>query len=209
MELFEYDALFELNQPTRIRLDLPDAEVIHFQIFFSPKESKRLYNNLYDTIAWQQDQIKIFGKLIDLPRLTAWVGEEGALYTYSGIAMQPQPWSKALLFIKKRIEKEAGVVFTNCLLNLYRTGKDSVGWHQDNEPELGKNPTIGSVSFGATRAFQLKHRYRKDLKKITIPLTDGSFLLMQETTQHFWKHQIPKTTKIVKPRINLTFRIIK
>ncbi len=209
MEVIDYGELFESNQPTRIRLDLPDAEVIHIQKFFSPKESKRLYNNLYDTIAWQQDQIKIFGKLIDLPRLTAWIGEEDELYTYSGIAMQPQPWNKALLFIKKRIEKEADVVFTNCLLNLYRTGKDSVGWHQDNEPELGQNPIIGSVSFGATRSFQLKHRYRKDLKKVTIPLTDGSFLLMQGTTQHFWKHQIPKTTKVVAPRINLTFRIIK
>ena len=120
--------------------------------------------------------------------------------------MRSQPWNKVLLFIKKRIEKEAGVVFTNCLLNLYRTGKDSVGWHQDNEPELGQNPIIGSVSFGATRSFQLKHRYRRDLKKVIIPLTDGGFLLMQGTTQHFWKHQITKATKAVKPRINLTFR---
>jgi len=209
MDLFNQGDLFATNEPKKTKFDLPDADVTFYENFFTPEESNKLYKSLTDKIQWQQDQIKFYGQLIDLPRLTAWYGDPNFSYTYSGIPMNPNPWSEDLLFIKDRIEKESGVKFSSCLLNLYRTGKDSVNWHQDNEKELGQNPIIGSVSFGEVRPFQLKHLDREDLKKVNIPLTHGSFLLMKGTTQHYWKHQIPKTTRQINPRINLTFRIIK
>ena len=149
----------------------------------------------------------IYGKEIDLPRLTAWYGDEGKNYSYSGIKVVPMKWTPTLLEIKSKIELVSGVIFNSVLLNYYRTGKDSVSWHSDDEPELGKNPPIGSVSFGAKRPFQLKHIENKNLKG-TVELTNGSFLLMKGPTQHFWQHQIPKTTKQIGERINLTFRII-
>jgi len=187
---------------------LPDADVTLYEAFFSKAESNILYPSLKKNIQWQQDQITIFGKTMDLPRLTAWYGDEECVYTYSGISMQPKPWNDDLRLIKERIESKTKITFNSCLLNYYRSGKDSMGWHQDNEQELGENPIIGSVSFGETRPFQLKH-IKLDLKKTDIPLTHGSFLIMQGTTQHFWKHKIPKTTRNINPRINLTFRIIK
>jgi alkylated DNA repair dioxygenase AlkB len=143
-----------------------------------------------------------------LPRLTAWYGEGEAYYTYSNIAMRPRFWTPLLSHIKRKIEKVAQVEFNSVLLNLYRDGKDSVSWHQDNEPELGKEPVIGSVSFGSTRCFQFRHKLRKDLRRFDIALTHGSLLIMRGTTQQFWQHQIPKTHKPVGQRVNLTFRII-
>jgi alkylated DNA repair dioxygenase AlkB len=201
--------LFASYEPKKTEFNLPNAEIILIDHLFSPEESNRLYKNLTENIKWQQDQMKIFGKSVDLPRLTAYYGDSDLSYSYSGIDMKPHPWNYDLLFIKARIEKEVNTEFTSCLLNFYRHGKDSMGWHQDNEKELGENPTIASVTFGETRPFQLKHISDKQLKKVDIPLTHGSLLIMQGTTQHFWKHQIPKTNKPIQPRINLTFRIIK
>jgi len=209
MNLFQQGDLFASDDPKKEIFDLPDADVTLFSNFFTKEESNRLYKSLTENIKWQQDQIKFYGNLIDLPRLTAWYGDGGFDYKYSGIAMNPHVWNEDLLFIKERIEKVSNITFTSCLLNLYRTGKDSVHWHQDNEKELGVNPTIGSVSFGETRPFQLKHLEKTDLKKVDILLTHGCFLLMQGKTQHYWKHQIPKTTRSISPRINLTFRVIK
>jgi alkylated DNA repair dioxygenase AlkB len=209
MDLFSQTDLFGSTESTKTKkFDLPDADVTLFEGFFTKQESERLYKDLTEKILWQQDQIRFYGQMIDLPRLTAWYGENNKPYTYSGIPMNPHPWTEDLLFIKNRIEKEAGVIFTSVLLNLYRKGKDSVNWHSDDEKELGQNPVIGSVSFGETRPFQLRHLTRKDLNKVDIPLTTGSFLLMKGTTQHFWEHQIPKTTRDIKSRINLTFRVI-
>jgi alkylated DNA repair dioxygenase AlkB len=209
MDLFSQTDLFDSTESAKTKkFDLPDADVTLFEGFFTKQESERLYKDLTEKIIWQQDQIRFYGQMIDLPRLTAWYGENNKPYTYSGIPMNPHPWTEDLLFIKNRIEKEAGVTFTSVLLNLYRKGKDSVNWHSDDEKELGQNPVIGSVSFGETRPFQLRHLTRKDIDKIDIPLTTGSFLLMKGTTQHFWEHQIPKTTREIKPRINLTFRVI-
>ncbi len=115
-------------------------------------------------------------------------GDTDKPYTYSNIKLNPHPWTTELLFIKEKVEQEAGVEFTSVLLNLYRDGKDSMGWHRDNEKELGSNPVIASVSFGETRPFQLRHKFNKELQKISIPLKHGSLLLMKETTQHFWEH---------------------
>ena len=151
--------------------------------------------------------IKLYGKLVPIPRLTAWYGDSGKSYTYSKIAMSPEPWTPTLLAIKSKVEVLLGVQFNSVLLNFYRSGSDSVAWHSDDESELGENPVIGSVSFGGTRRFVFRHKYRKELNK-EVDLSHGTFLVMKGTTQHFWQHQIPKTVKKVEPRINLTFRVI-
>ena len=197
-----------LFQSEPIHLNLPDAEIIYYPAFFDKKEADAIYNELVNTVPWQQDEITVFGKKHLQPRLTALYGNEGKPYSYSNIKMQPHPWNLLLQKLKTKIENVSDANFTTVLLNYYRDGKDSNGWHADNEKELGTNPVIASLSFGAERMFQLKHNLDKDLKK-SIVLQHGSLLLMKGTTQHFWKHQIPKTAKPIGPRINGTFRIIK
>lgn len=206
--MFNQGDLFSSDEPTKKNFDLPNSDITFFENFFTKNESNNLFERLKTQIKWQQDKIQFYGKSYDLPRLTAWYGDPGLNYTYSGIPMNPHPWNDDLKLIKSRLEKEAQVEFTSCLLNLYRSGKDKVSWHQDNEKELGVNPVIGSVSFGETRPFQLKHLDLVDLPKTDIYLTHGSFLLMKGETQHYWKHQIPPTKKEIQPRINLTFRVI-
>ncbi|MFV8373916.1 alpha-ketoglutarate-dependent dioxygenase AlkB family protein [Flavobacterium sp. LB1P71] len=200
-------SLFD-SKPEPIQLHLPDAEIIYYPAFFDKEEADSIYDELLHEIPWQQDEIRVFGKIHPQPRLTALYGNEGKPYSYSNIKMQPHPWNSLLQKIKTRIESVCDTDFTTVLLNQYRDGKDSNGWHADNEKELGINPVIASLSFGAERTFQLKHNSDKDQKK-SIVLEHGSLLLMKGTTQHFWKHQIPKTTKPIGPRINATFRVIK
>lgn len=194
---------------TSIVIPMVDADVRFYPRAFNPEASKRLYRALDQTICWRQDHIKIFGQSHPLPRLTAWYGDPGTSYTYSGIEMQPLPWTAVLLEIKAGVEALTGVAFNCVLLNKYRTGQDGMGWHSDDEPELGTNPRIASVSFGGARRFVFKHKYRQALGTIEIEggLTDGSLLLMQGETQHCWQHRAPKTAKAVEPRINLTFRV--
>ena len=189
-------------------LDLPDAEIIYYPQFFDKENADKIYTELLQEIAWQQDNITVFGKTHPQPRLTALYGNEGKPYSYSNITMQPNPWNTLLQKIKYLIESRTECQFTTVLLNQYRDGKDSNGWHADNEKELGTNPIIASLSFGAERVFQLKHNTIADAKK-SIVLEHGSLLLMKGSTQHFWKHQIPKTAKPIGNRINLTFRSIK
>ncbi len=184
-----------------------DGTVLFYPDFFSAIESQALFKILETTIYWQQEQIKYFGKLVDCPRLSAWYADAGKYYVYSGILNKPLAWTKELLIIKSRVEDLVQTNFNSVLLNLYRNGKDSMGFHQDDEKELGQNPTIASVSFGGTRNFRLKHLNKLDLS-YTIPLTNGSVLIMKDETQHFWSHGISKTSKDVAPRINLTFRQI-
>jgi alkylated DNA repair dioxygenase AlkB len=186
-----------------------DGDVVLYRQFFGDQRSDRYLTTLLNEITWRQDQIRIFDRLIPLPRLTAWYGNPGQVYAYSGIQMDPLPWTPTLLDIKSRIEAFAEVEFNSVLLNLYRCGRDSVAWHSDDEPELGQNPLIGSVSFGATRRFSFKHKFDKTQQPIQVDLSHGSFLLMRGTTQHRWLHQIPKTKKPISERINLTFRVIK
>ncbi|MNS10987.1 2OG-Fe(II) oxygenase superfamily protein [compost metagenome] len=197
-----------LFQQEPIVLDLPDAEIIYYPHFLDTNEADKIFTELKNTIPWQQDEIQVFGKTHAQPRLTALYGNEGKPYSYSNITMQPHYWTPLLQKIKSYVESICETEFTTVLLNYYRDGKDSNGWHADNEKELGVNPIIASVSFGAARTFQLKHNTNKENKK-SILLEHGSLLLMKGTTQHFWKHQIPKTTKPTGPRINLTFRVIK
>ena len=197
--------LFENKEP--ILFDLPDAEIIYYPHFFDTIEANKILTTLTETIPWQQDDIKVFGKVYPQPRLTALFGNDGKPYSYSNITMQPHPWNLLLQKLKFQVETVSKGNFTTVLLNLYRTGQDSNGWHADNEKELGINPIIASLSFGAERYFHLQHNNNKELK-LKILLEHGSLLLMKGTTQHFWKHQIPKTSKPIEPRINLTFRTI-
>ena len=192
----------------KIHFELPDADIEYYPNFFDTIRANELFEKLQNEIPWQHDEITVFGKTYPQPRLTALFGNEGKPYAYSNIIMQPNPWNPLLMFIKNEIEEVCKENFTTVLLNQYRDGKDSNGWHADNEKELGKNPVIASVSFGAERFFHLQHNTLKD-QKLKINLEHGSLLLMKGTTQHFWKHQIPKTSKVIGPRINLTFRIIK
>jgi alkylated DNA repair dioxygenase AlkB len=190
------------------RLEMPDAEVILYRTFFTRDQSDAFYEELSRNAKWKQEQIKFYGKLIDLPRLTAWYGDEGKTYSYSGITVHPEPWTPSLLAIKREIEAVSGAIFNSVLLNFYRGERDSVAWHADDESELGHNPVIGSVSFGGTRAFELKHKRNKSLR-MKIDLGHGSYLLMRGPTQHHWLHQVPKEKKPRQPRINLTFRVIR
>ncbi len=197
-----------LFQSEPIVFNLPDADIIYYPHFLNKEEADAIFEQLTADIPWQQDEIRVFGKVHPQPRLTALFGNEGKSYSYSNIKMQPLPWNSILKKIKSQIETVIETDFTTVLVNLYRDGKDSNGWHADNEKELGKNPIIASVSFGSERVFQLKHNSIPGLKQ-NILLEHGSLLVMKGTTQHFWKHQIPKTSKLIRSRINLTFRIIK
>ena len=199
-------SLFE-NSSEPIYFNVPDAEIIYYPNFFDTEESDLLFQELLLTIPWQQDDIKVFGKVHAQPRLTALFGNEGKSYSYSNIKMQPHSWNPILQNLKLKAEAVSATEFTTVLLNLYRDGKDSNGWHADNEKELGTNPVIASMSFGAERYFHLQHNNDKNLK-LKILLEHGSLLVMKGTTQHFWKHQIPKTAKPIGSRINLTFRSI-
>ncbi len=190
-----------------IVFNLPDAEIWYQPDFLLPKEANLLFQKLLQETPWQHDKITVYGKEYDQPRLTALYGNDGMPYRYSNIIMQPHSWSTLLLNLKSKIEAVAYHNFTTVLINLYRDGKDSNGWHADNEKELGNNPVIASLSLGEKRPFYLKHNTLKD-QKLKIELASGSLLLMKGTTQHFWKHQIAKTAKPIGPRINLTFRTI-
>lgn len=193
------------NQPHHF--NLPDSDISYFPDLFSKEKADELFAKLQAEIPWQQDKITVFGKTHPQPRLTALFGNEGKPYGYSGIMMQPHRWNTLLTHIKEAVEQAAEIHFTTVLLNYYRDGKDSNGWHADNEKELGRNPVIASVSLGAERFFHLRHNNKKLTQKIL--LEHGSLLLMQGETQHCWKHQIPKTAKPIGPRINLTFRVIR
>ncbi|RZS97998.1 alpha-ketoglutarate-dependent dioxygenase AlkB family protein [Cecembia calidifontis] len=188
---------------------LPEkGEAYYYQNFFSPAQSDLYLKRLIEEISWKQEPIWMFGKQVMQPRLTAFYGNPGVNYGYSGIQMKPYPWNEVLLEIKNDINKASQTQFTHVLLNYYRDGQDSMGWHRDNEPELGLNPAIGSVSFGASRIFQFRLYHDKTVKREVL-LEHGSFLLMAGETQHYWEHQIPKSKKVYGPRINLTFRRIQ
>jgi len=187
---------------------LPDSDIIYESEFLEASQSDSLFTFLRNQIDWQQDDIKLFGKTYAQPRLTALFAENKKTYSYSGIRMEPKLFPEELLILRDQLKRVTGIHFTTCLLNLYRDGQDSNGWHADNEKELGRNPQIASISLGAPRIFKLKHNTLKE-EKHRLLLENGSLLLMKGSTQHYWKHEIPKTKKKVGERINLTFRIIK
>jgi len=200
----QVDALTHVVTP----IPIPDADVLLYKDCFTTQESARFLDQLLSKICWQQDYLTIRGRQIPLPRLTAWYGDSGTTYTYSGIQMEPHPWTELLMRIKTRVEAVSGADYNSVLLNLYRSGRDSVSWHQDNEPELGEDPVIASASFGATRIFQMRHLTR-NIQPVEIPLSDGSLLVMRGSTQRCWEHRVPKIRQAVRDRVNLTFRTIR
>jgi len=182
-----------------------DGEVALFTNALRDPDSRLI--ELIEGLAWSQQQIVVFNRLHNEPRLSAWYGDPDCSYSYSGIKLNPTPWVEPLLTIKTACEELSGTGFNSVLANLYRDGNDSMGWHADNEPELGPNPTIASVSFGAERRFDLRHRITNERVRIALP--HGSILMMAGETQSHWVHSIAKTKKVHKPRVNLTYRMIQ
>lgn len=191
-------------------LHLPRADVQLDAGFLPPAEAAALLAELTASVAWRHEPIKLFGREVLQPRLTAWYGDSGAAYRYSGLLLEPLPWTPALLALRRRVEAAAGAAFNSVLLNLYRDGQDSMGWHADDEPELGPAPLIASLSLGATRRFRLRPRPGVGLAHppLGLELGSGSLLLMQGSTQQYWQHAVPKTARPLGPRLNLTFRRI-
>jgi alkylated DNA repair dioxygenase AlkB len=172
--------------------------------FFNEAQANKLFQALKDEVPWKQETTS-YGT--NFPRLTSYYADEGVKYAYSGVVHGSLPWPKVLMLVRKRIEDLTNEQFNSLLLNYYRNGKDSIGWHQDNERELGQNPMVPSISLGAERTFHIRHKATKEKK--TFVLGNGSLLLMGGTMQHHWEHSVPKTEKPVGERINLTFRNIK
>lgn len=196
------------NAEDVIHLNLPEAEIVYYPNFMNSQSASKLFDQLLNGVNWKQDTITVYGKRYLQPRLTYLFGNNDKPYSYSNILMYPEVYPEYLLKVKQQIDKLEQMDFTTCLVNRYRNGTDSNGWHADNEEELGKQPVIASLSLGATRWFHLKHKTKTE-RKAKIALTHGSLLVMKGTTQEFWLHQVPKTKKKVAERINLTFRVIK
>ncbi len=188
-------------------LAVPGADLRFMHAFYPPGDCAMLFAALMAETPWRQERIKVWGKVHDQPRLTSWHGDPGTRYTYSGITLDTCPWTPLLARLRQDIEAITGYCYNSVLLNLYRDQHDSVGWHSDNERELGRAPVIASLSLGATRSFRLRHRERLHAP-LTISLTDGSLLLMAGETQRNWQHAVAKETREKGPRINLTFRRI-
>jgi alkylated DNA repair dioxygenase AlkB len=189
-------------------LALPDALVQYAPAFFSPELADALIAELIADTPWENHAVRIFGREIAAPRLSSWHGDPHCQYRYSNVCYTPKPWTPALSRVRAALSA-AGVGDFNCVLaNFYRSGLDSMGWHSDSEAELGRNPRIASLSFGALRRFCLRHRTRPELRH-EVALTHGSLLVMAGTTQHFWQHALPKMARVGSPRVNLTFRSIQ
>lgn len=189
-------------------LNIIDADISLFRQIDPGDSYDALLRELIDNVSWKQESIKIYGKVHPQPRLSAWYGDENAAYSYSGIELQPMPWTPVLSDIKSRVESITGYAFNSVLLNYYRDHNDCMGMHSDDEKELGLQPVIASLSLGDERDFILRHKYRKDLKSIKIPLPSGSLLLMKGDTQTCWKHGINRQRHACGARVNLTFRQI-
>ena len=214
------------------RLTVPNGQLIYAENFFDKKMSDRsleyflenesvdwkntdwhkfseekLSEIRFNNIQWKHDKIKLYGKEIFIPRLSAWYADANTSYTYSGLTLQSNPWNSGLLHIKNEIEKISNTNFNSVLLNWYRDGQDYISWHADAEKGLGQNPTIASVNFGETRRFLLR-RIDDHSIKLEFPLKHGTLLIMSGELQHFWQHNVPKQKKVKNSRINLTFRKI-
>ena len=197
-------ALFSADSSENI---LPkDGEVNYFGAIVSLEIADALFLQLRDEIAWENDEIILFGKRIVTKRKVAWYGNLPFEYTYSNVKKQAIAWNETLFELKSLVEDKTGCSYNSCLLNLYHSGSEGMAWHSDNEKELLENGAIASLSFGVERVFELKHK--QDKIKVKVLLEHGSLLLMKGITQKHWLHQLPKTQKVGTPRINLTFRTI-
>ena len=186
---------------------LIDDEILLCEDYCPTSAANSLFNELLENIPWYQENLFIYGRSIDVPRLMSWHGDEGADYRYSGADHQPLPWTSPLQKVREQLQQDLKADFNAVLLNLYRNGNDSMSWHADDEPELGKQPLIASLSLGEERDFQFRHRFDKN-RKFTVSLPHGSLLIMQNECQRHWQHQLPKRKRVTQSRINLTFRSI-
>lgn len=182
-------------------------DVVLLRDWLDPDAASVLFDALHATLPWRVHQVRMFGRAVDAPRLSCWIGDPGAAYRYSGVRHEPHPWPDALRPLRERLSGETGAAFNSVLANLYRDGRDCMGWHSDDEPELGEQPLIASLSLGATRRFLLAHR-RDRSRRLAVELAHGSLLLMRGDTQARWRHALPRTARPVASRINLTFRRI-
>jgi alkylated DNA repair dioxygenase AlkB len=187
---------------------LPDhGELYYLPAIFPEQDADQLYERLKKEISWEQKPIRIFGKMVLQPRLTAWYGDPEATYSYSGVKNVPLPWADVLAEIRKKVEEVSSSSFNSVLLNYYRNGNDSMGWHRDNEKELGTLPSIASLSFGDKRKFKVRD-HKLHTRLISIEPANGSLILMKGEMQEFWEHSVPKQSGELQGRINLTFRKI-
>lgn len=193
--------------PIAINLLPCDGQLFLMRGFYPVDEATEWFNRLYQSLAWQQEQLFIYGRWLNVPRLMCWYGDAGASYRYSHVLHTPLPWTDELLKLKADVEAVCQHRFNSVLANLYRNGQDSMGCHADDEKELGENPLIASLSFGAQRVLRFRHVELGH--KLDLTLAHGDLLIMAGELQHYWKHELPKTRKCAQPRINLTFRFIE
>lgn len=200
----EQPSLWEITPDPSELLPFDGSAVLH-QVL-DPSAAARYFELLRSSIRWEQHEVRVFGRTVPQPRLTAWFGDAGEIYEYSGLKLKPTPWSPELDGLRSVVESVAGARFNSALANLYRDGSDGVAWHSDDEPSLGPEPVIGSVSLGASRRFDLRHRATGETVSVTPP--PGSVLVMSGQSQAKWKHQVPKTARTIGERLNITFRRI-
>lgn len=200
MSAMQADAIWQ-------RFDLPGADVRLAQ-FCDAASAQRWFTRLHGEVPWERHRLRLFGRQIEAPRLSCWIGDADAVYTYSGTRFVPHAWTATCSELRDGLVAFCSEPYNSVLCNLYRDGHDSMGWHSDDEAELGARPSIASLSFGASRRFRLRHRSNPDLR-LEIELPTGSLLLMAGTTQRNYKHDLPKSARVAEPRLNLTFRHIK
>jgi alkylated DNA repair dioxygenase AlkB len=212
LPLFDTRKTGELPAPassSRELLPLPGADLYYYPHFHDAQKAAQLLVHFLNEVPWRQDRIRIAGRLIDVPRLQAWFGDKGSGYGYSGISLTPLPWTPVLQEIREKVQTTTGLAFNSVLLNLYRNGRDSVAWHSDDEAELGPDPCIASLSYGAERKLEIRPLDRNQGGRQALLLGDGSLLLMGKGFQRHWQHQVPKVPHLDAPRVNLTFRYIR
>lgn len=192
--------------PVATPLPLPGAQLSYRADWLPAAEADALYAALMVSIPWERHRLRLFGREIEAPRLSCWIGDSRATYTYSRVRFDPRPWPPVLAVLRARLQEACGARFNSVLANRYRDGRDSMGWHSDDEPELGAEPLIASVSLGGVRRFRL--RARGGGAGLSLDLAHGSLLLMAGATQRLYRHDLPKTRAAVTPRINLTFRYV-
>lgn len=185
---------------------IPGVALSLWRGWLGAAESALLQRALADQLPWSQHQVRLFGRSLPSPRLCCWIGDADAVYRYSGVSHPPLPWTAALTALRERLQDVCAMPFNSVLANLYRDGRDSMGWHADDEPELGARPMIASVSLGTTR--RMLFRARRAMQRFELPLGNGDLLLMRDDTQRHAQHCVPKTRRPCGQRINLTFRQI-
>ncbi|MGH8352339.1 MAG: alpha-ketoglutarate-dependent dioxygenase AlkB family protein [Pseudomonas sp.] len=189
-------------------LPLPAAELRFTPNWLEAATADRWLAALLAETPWEQPRLQVHGRAYPVPRLLAWYGDREASYRYSGLTHQPLPWTPLLAEIRDRVEGAVGQRLNGVLLNYYRDGQDSMGWHSDDEAELGRNPLVASLSLGGTRRFDLRRKGQTRIEH-SLELGHGSLLVMSGPTQHYWQHQVAKTRHACAPRLNLTFRLIR